>query len=92
MAGRITFDPATESFTYALRVPMDLENGVRMPTVKIADCAVQQFADSFKGITTASIDLLIRQLSVMTGIAVGVVGRIKSKDFNVLQALMGFFG
>jgi hypothetical protein len=92
MAGRITFDSSKESFAYRLRVPLELKNGERVVEVNVRDADVQSFADSFKGVTSASLDVLMRQLSVMSEVPLGVVGRIKSKDFNVLQALMGFFG
>jgi hypothetical protein len=100
MAGRITFDAATETFTYALRTPIELETGARLPHVKIADITARQFADAFKSIkvnatdktASVSMDAILLQLSAASGIALGVVERVKNRDFSVLQALIGFFG
>ena len=100
MAGRITFDAATETFTYQLRTPLDLLNGVRLPQVTVSDITAQEYADAFKSIkieakdktASVSMDSVLLQASGATKLPLGVVQRIQMRDFSVVQALMGFFG
>jgi hypothetical protein len=101
MAGRVSFDPAKENFSYRLRVPVELENHTLLSEVKVTDVTAQQFANAYnsikvdtKGERTASVPMesILRQASDATGLALGVVQRILSRDFSVIQLLMGFFG
>jgi hypothetical protein len=100
MDGRITFDGAAETFTYKLRTPIELETGVRLPEVKVSDITAKQYADAFKSIkvdakdrsASVPMDSILLQASGATGLPLGVVQRIKMRDFAIVQALMGFFG
>lgn len=99
MDGRITFDAGAETFAYRLRTPLELENGVRLPEVKVSDITAEKYAAAFKTIKveatskTASIsmDSILLQASGALNLPLGVVQRIKMRDFSVVQALMGFF-
>jgi hypothetical protein len=100
MFGRIIFDPKTEEFLYSLRTSVKLENGEMLTSVKIADITAKEFADAYKTIkmsagdrtASVSMDSVLMQLSAASGLPLGVVQRIKNRDFTVLQVLSSFFG
>jgi hypothetical protein len=104
LRGRVDFDADAATVTYRLRMPVELENGAtlselafREPTGAEQERINRGFSMKRDGDNNTILDIgdthaqLLRQISVICGKPAGIVGRIKRRDWNVLQAISGFF-
>ena len=89
MAGRIDFDG--DAFTVRLAAPLKLENGETIAALKLAEPTAGQLRDAAKG-KRDDIDTALRLISALSGQPVGVVERIKERDFLAVSEVLGFFG
>jgi len=100
--GRITFNAEREEFTYALLKPVALDNGESLTTLTVSEPTAGQYASAFRvlkvrqdgGAAVGELDLMgtVKQVASCTGKPYSVIERVRKRDFDVLQALIGFFG
>ena len=89
MAGRVLFDVEKEEFSYTLRKPIKLENGDCVTVVKISEPNARQLSNANK--TKNEIEQALLLLSAVSGIASGVLDRMKQRDIVMAGELSGFF-
>ena len=100
--GRISFNAEREEFGYTLLKPVALENGDTLSTLTVSEPTAGQFAQAFRvlkvrqdgGGAVGELDLAgtVKQVAACTGKPYAVIERVRKRDFDVLQALIGFFG
>lgn len=102
MQGRVTFDENGETFGYALMKPIEKENGEQIENVTLeeptAEYRLRKQTMRVKaqgrngGEGELNVEGLGPFLQAATGLSVNMLGRMKNRDFEVLQELAGFFG
>ena len=90
MRGRITLNEETGVFTVRLRTPIKMENGETVDHLDLREPTATEMKRAAKA--GGEFDTAIHILSIITGLPVGIIGRIGTKDLNVLAAIIGFFG
>ncbi len=88
-AGRL--DWSGDSFLYLLAAPVKLENSTMLESITISEPTCAQLRDAAKG-KAGDMDTAIRLISSLSSQPVGVIERIKQRDFTLLAELVGFFG
>ena len=90
MRGRISLDQSSGSFLVALRTPIQKESGDTIDTVIIKEPDTGQFQKAGK--LNDEIAMASHLIAAVSELPIGIVARIKQKDFVVLSGLLGFFG
>lgn len=87
---RLTVNVERESFTYQLTKPIKLEDGTHVSIIEITepDGGALEYAGRFKSNEVALANALIAKSS---GLALGLVSRIKQRDYLVLGEILGLF-
>lgn len=89
MAGLVTLDEPSRTFSISLRSPVWLENGQELGALKIAEPDGRQLRDAMKG--ENKMDMSMRILSAVSGQPLGVIERLKQRDLTLAGELMVFF-
>lgn len=100
--GLIVFDDDNEVFEYSLMKPVELQNGDMLTAIKVQEPdASYRFKKTTMrvkakggrdGVGEIDIDDTGRFLSAATGQPIGILQRIKNRDYSVLMELSSFFG
>lgn len=88
MAGRL--DWSGSAFTYRLVSPIKLESGDVLKVLRLEEPQVGQIRDSAKG-KRESVDMSIHLIASLTGQPLGVIERLKERDFTAVAEILGFF-
>jgi hypothetical protein len=90
MRGRLTLNQETSEFSYVLRTPVNLENGETLSKVVLKEFDTEAVGMAAKGDN----DFLsgLKMVSASSGVALGIIQRMKSKDSAVLAGAIGFLG
>jgi hypothetical protein len=91
MDGRITLNEETETMIIELIKPVQLENGSAIDRLEIKEPDVRQMENLDKMDRSKEFEMTAFMISLMTGQPVGVIERLKSRDFSTVGALVGFF-
>jgi hypothetical protein len=101
-AGRLSFNAEREEFVYTLLKPVELENHDILDKLTLAEPTAGQFASAFRVLkvrkdgnaAVGELDLMgtVKQVASCTGKPYSVIERVRKRDFDILQALVGFFG
>ena len=77
-------------FTLHLLVPIEQENGKTIDEITITEPSVGQL----KTATVAGDELAttVKMISAVTGVALGLVDRMRSRDVTTAGSVFGFFG
>lgn len=89
MAGRVSLNAETETFTLHLRKPLRLENGSSLAELMIQPPTFRQSLDAARGKTEA--ETALNMVGAVTGQATGVIERLPQKEINLAGVLIGFF-
>jgi|WetSurMetagenome_2_1015567.scaffolds.fasta_scaffold330013_1 hypothetical protein len=103
MAGRLSFDRATEKGEYVFAKPVELENGATFDRLKFRELNAGEIESiskgtklevSANGMGTMDLGALAirtaRFVHKMTDFPIGVADRIKKRDLVVIKAILGF--
>ena len=89
MAGRASFHSEKEEFSYKLRRPLSLDNGESVDSITFGEPNARQLGDANK--TKNEVDQGLRLLSSVSGMALGVLERMKQRDIITTGELISFF-
>jgi hypothetical protein len=89
--GRITLKEDDEIMIIELIKPVQLENGSTIDRLEIKEPDVRQMENLDKMDRSKEFEMTAFMISLMTGQPVGVIERLKSRDFSTVGALVGFF-
>lgn len=89
VAGRLEWDAAEQSFTYELIKPIKLDNGKTIDMIELAEPTAAQMKKASDA--RDEFDQMLRLIGYCTDQPVGYIERLKSRDLNVLGALVAFF-
>lgn len=90
MRGRITFDESKESFTITLKSPINLENGQIVNAIEIREPTAAELQEANRN-KADEMTLAIKLYSKLSGQPMGVIQRIKQKDFIAIGEVFGSF-
>jgi hypothetical protein len=87
---RISVDEKKAVIIYQLKVPIQLEDGSTTAILEIQepDGNALEYAGRHKGNDVAFSNALLARI---TGLPVGIIGRVKQRDYLVLGEIMGLF-
>lgn len=86
--GRLDFDG--EAFAYDLAAPLKLENGTFLARIKIREPAAGELRDAARG-GRDEMATALSLISSLSGEPLGVIERLKQRDFLLVAEVLGFF-
>lgn len=102
--GLLDFDISTGKLSYTLQKPVELKNGDEFKTITLEEPTQSQIERINKGLTVTAdskgivtmdsavtAQQVARMCAVIGGVPTEVIGRIKRRDYAVLEALTAFF-
>lgn len=91
MDDRVILIEDTETINIELIKPITLENGNTISKLEIREPDVKKMETLDKMDRTQQFEMTAFMISLMTDQPVGVIERLKSRDFSAVGALTGFF-
>jgi hypothetical protein len=88
-AGRLEWDLVDQQFMYELIKPVILDNGKQIDSVTVSEPTAAQMKKSADA--KDEFDQMLRLIGYCTDQPSGYIERLKSRDLNVLGALVAFF-
>lgn len=76
--------------TIHLLRPVELSSGTKVASITLDEPTAQQIA-SATSVKGGEVDQMLRLISAISGQAIGVIERIKSRDLRVIGAAANFF-
>lgn len=91
VAGRVSFEPSEEVFTYTLRNPIDNNTGPAVESLTIRQPNTLDLSKANKG-KPEEMEMTQRLVSYVSGQPLFVAQRIRQGDITVIGSLFAFFG
>ena len=90
MRGRVVLDEESEQFIISLRSPIKQKNGevITEVTMREPEAGELQDAGKFKN----DMDIALNMYSKLTGLALGIIQRLRQRDLIAISGVFDFFG